>query len=109
MCQPSLREECGALRDELAHRHKEDMVCALAELSTLKDRAMRDAVTLWNDERNKLMDQVSSLKWGSGCVGGGGGGEKEEEEHLRLLCYRWHLLRKNWTAFSAKRNSPLRT
>lgn len=50
------------MRSELAQRHREDLDCALAELSALKDQAMMDATALWNDERNKLVERVCEME-----------------------------------------------
>ena len=66
------------MRSELAQRHKGDLDCALAELCALKDQAMRDAAVLWSEERNKLTEQVSTVKLETEGIseqkGGGGGG-----------------------------------
>lgn len=76
-CSPShaypLRDECAAVRSELAQRHKGDLDCALAELSAHKDQAMRDAAALWDEERNKLAEQVSTVKVFQSGRGGEGG------------------------------------
>ena len=72
-----LRDECSAVRSELAQRHKGDLDCALAELCALKDQAMRDAAVLWSEERNKLTEQVSTVKLETEGISeqkGGGGG-----------------------------------